>query len=288
MKWTVMKLVRRAAEILSERGIPSPRLDAELLMCRLLGWDSRVKIYTDYDRPLSEDEVDAYRQLIKRRVKGEPVAYITGEKEFFGFKFKVNPAVLIPRPETEFLVEKSVELLKVMDREKLRIVDVGTGSGCVIISIAKLLKKNAKFFGTDISKNALAVAAENADIHGCNITFLETDLLEGIEGPFSAVVSNPPYIAYSDNRIEENVKKFEPSTALYGGERGTEIIERLAFQAFNKLEKGGFLAVECGDGQFKEVRSIFEKASFKDIEVVKDLSGKDRVVVGFKKGVKNV
>ncbi len=283
MKWTVMKLVKRASEILSERGIPSPRLDAELLMCHLLGWDNRVKIYTDYDRPLSEDEVEVYRQLIKRRVKGEPVAYITGEKEFFGFRFKVSPAVLIPRPETEILVEKSVELLEVMSREKLRIVDVGTGSGCVIVSIAKLLKKDAEFFGTDISQNALAVATKNAEIHGCNVTFLKADLLEGLEGPFSAIVSNPPYIAYSDSRIEENVKKFEPLVALYGGERGTEVIERLAIQAFNKLEKDGFLAVECGDGQSEAVRSIFKKVGFKDIEVVKDLSGKERVVVGFKK-----
>ncbi|WP_457569385.1 peptide chain release factor N(5)-glutamine methyltransferase [Desulfurobacterium sp.] len=278
-----MKLVKRASEILSERGIPSPRLDAELLMCHLLGWDNRVKIYTDYDRPLSEDEVEVYRQLIKRRVKGEPVAYITGEKEFFGFRFKVSPAVLIPRPETEILVEKSVELLEVMSREKLRIVDVGTGSGCVIVSIAKLLKKDAEFFGTDISQNALAVATKNAEIHGCNVTFLKADLLEGLEGPFSAIVSNPPYIAYSDSRIEENVKKFEPLVALYGGERGTEVIERLAIQAFNKLEKDGFLAVECGDGQSEAVRSIFKKVGFKDIEVVKDLSGKERVVVGFKK-----
>ncbi|WP_456397512.1 peptide chain release factor N(5)-glutamine methyltransferase [Desulfurobacterium sp.] len=279
-----MKLVKRASEILSERGIPSPRLDAELLMCHLLEWNNRVKIYTEYDRPLSGKEVEAYRQLIKRRVKGEPVAYITGEKEFFGFRFKVNSDVLIPRPETEFLVEKSMELLEMMNRRKLRIVDVGTGSGCVIISIAKLLKKDAEFFGTDISEGALAVASENAEIHGCNIKFLETDLIEGLEGPFSAIVSNPPYIAYSDSRIDENVKKFEPSIALYGGKKGTEVIEKLAFQAFNKLEREGFLAVECGEGQSEKVRNIFEKIGFKEIEVVKDFSGKERVVVGFKKG----
>ncbi|WP_297445537.1 peptide chain release factor N(5)-glutamine methyltransferase [Desulfurobacterium sp.] len=283
MKWTVMTLVKRASEILSERGIPSPRLDAELLMCCLLGWDNRVKIYTAYDRPLSAEEVEAYRQLIKRRVKGEPVAYITGEKEFFGFRFKVTPAVLIPRPETELLVEKSVELLKSMSKETLKIVDVGTGSGCIIISIAKLLKKDAEFFATDIYRKALDVAVENAELHGCKVKFLKEDLLEGVEGKFSAVVSNPPYIAYSDRRVESSVKMFEPSVALYAGKKGTEVIERLAFQSFDKLEPEGFLAVEFGEGQSEKVRDIFERAGFSTIKIFKDLSGKDRIIVGFKK-----
>ncbi|WP_457568126.1 peptide chain release factor N(5)-glutamine methyltransferase [Desulfurobacterium sp.] len=283
MKWTVMTLVKRASEILAERGVSSPRLDAELLMCHLMGWSNRVKIYTSYDRPLAPDEVESYRQLIKRRVAGEPVAYITGEKEFFGLKFAVAPGVLIPRPETELLVEKSIELLERIDRECLRVVDVGTGSGCVVVSIAKFLKRDAEFFATDISEKAIKIASRNARFHGCRVTFLKTDLLKGLNGKVTAVISNPPYISYSDDRVEKSVRMFEPPEALYAGAKGTEVIERLAVQAFRKLEFGGFLAVEFGEGQTESVREAFEKAGFTDIAIFKDFSGKDRIAVGFKK-----
>ena len=277
-----MKLIKRASQILSERGIETPRLDAELLMCHLLNWENRVKLYTNYDKPLSEIEVERYRQMIKRRVKGEPVAYITGKKEFFGLQFKVTKDVLIPRPETELLVEHTLEIAEKIKDTFLKIVDVGTGSGCIIITIAKLLKKKAEFFATDISEKALNVAKENAKIHNVNIKFFKTDIMENLNETFTIVVSNPPYIPFKDRRVEKNVIKYEPHTALYGGEKGTEVIEKLSQQAYKKLKPGGYLIVEFGEGQGNMVEKIFKDTGFKNIKIIKDLSGKERVISGEK------
>jgi len=251
-------------------------------MCHLLNWENRVKLYTNYDKPLSEIEVERYRQMIKRRVKGEPVAYITGKKEFFGLQFKVTKDVLIPRPETELLVEHTLEIAEKIKDTFLKIVDVGTGSGCIIITIAKLLKKKAEFFATDISEKALNVAKENAKIHNVNIKFFKTDIMENLNETFTIVVSNPPYIPFKDRRVEKNVIKYEPHTALYGGEKGTEVIEKLSQQAYKKLKPGGYLIVEFGEGQGNMVEKIFKDTGFKNIKIIKDLSGKERVISGEK------
>ncbi|SNR67319.1 peptide chain release factor N(5)-glutamine methyltransferase [Desulfurobacterium atlanticum] len=277
-----MKLIKRATEILSEKGIETPRLDAELLMCHTLGWENRVKLYTKYDRPLSSDEVETYRQLIKQRVKGEPVAYITGRKEFFGFQFKLTKDVLIPRPETELLVEQTLEIAKNISETPIKIADIGTGSGCIIITLAKLLTKKAEFFATDISEKALDIAKENAKIHNVNVHFFKTDILENLNENFTIVVSNPPYISFKDKRVEKSVTKYEPHCALFGGEKGTEIIEKLTKQAYSKLKKGGYLLVEFGEGQAGEVKKIFEASGFKNIQVLKDLAGKERIILGEK------
>ncbi len=284
MKWTVLKLTNRAATILSEKGSETPRLDAELLMCHLLKWENRVKIYTEHNRPISPKEVENYRQLIIRRAKGEPVAYITGKKEFFGFSFKVTKNVLIPRPETELLVEKTVSLIKKSNRQHpLKIADVGTGSGCIIITIGKLSQRPAKLFATDISEKALTIARENAKIHNIDISFIKTDLLTDLEENFSLIVSNPPYIPFKDERVDLNVTKYEPKTALYGGKKGTEIIEKLIKQSFKRLVEDGYLLIEIGDGQAQQVKETFNSTGFKNIETIKDLSRKERIVIGVKK-----
>jgi release factor glutamine methyltransferase len=277
MKWTVGTLVKRATEILRERGIKTARLDAELLLAHSLGFSNRVKLYTEFDRPLTEEEVESYRRLIVRRAKGEPVAYITGRKEFYGFTFRVEKGVLIPRPETELLVDVVLDYLK--GKEGKTIVDVGTGCGCIIITLCKLLKNKHRYIGTDISAIAIKVAEKNRRIHGCReVEFVKTDLLKNIKSPVSVVVSNPPYVPVGDERLEESVRRFEPAIALFGGKDGLEIIRRLIPQAYEKLEVGGLIALEVGEGQAGAVKKLLEISGFKNVKFHKDIAGVERVV----------
>ncbi|RUM43227.1 MAG: peptide chain release factor N(5)-glutamine methyltransferase [Desulfurobacterium sp.] len=281
MKWTVGTLVKRASEILKERGIKTARLDAELLLAHALGFPDRVKLYTEFEKPLTEEEVENYRKLIVRRAKGEPVAYITGKKEFYGYTFRVEKGVLIPRPETELLVDVVVEYLK--GKEGKTVVDVGTGSGCIIITLCKLLGRTHRYIGTDISSIALKVADKNRRIHGCkDVKLVKTDLLKSIEPPVSVVVSNPPYVPLGDRKLEESVKKFEPAVALFGGKDGLEVIRRLIPQSYEKLETGGLIALEVGEGQAEAVKELLELCGFKGIKFHKDISGIDRVVSAVK------
>ena len=281
MEWTVGTLVKRASEILRSYGSKSPRLDAELLLVHALKLRGRAEIYADFNRPLSEEEVETYKKLVARRAKGEPVAYITGKKEFYGTEFHVEKGVFIPRPETELLVEIALE--KIRGKRNLKIVDVGTGSGCIILSLCKALGTEHQFFGTDVSERALKVAEVNRRRLNCrNVEFLKGDLLSPIPFPVDVVVSNPPYVPIGDEKLEKEVLKFEPAVALFGGERGTEVIERLIEEAFEKLKEGGFLAVEIGIGQSEEVRKLFETYGFGEVKTYKDLSGIERVVAGVK------
>ena len=281
MDWTVGSLIKRATEILRERGSKTPRLDAELLLVHSLGLKSRVELYTNFERPLSEDEVENYRKLIVRRAKGEPVAYITGKKEFFGFEFFVERGVLIPRPETELLVEVVFEFLK--GREGLTVVDVGTGSGCIVLTLCKLTGGKERFIGIDISKKAIEVSEKNREKLGCsNVKFLRRDLLSPIDFPVDVVVSNPPYVSINDPKLEREVLKFEPAGALFGGQTGLEVIGRLIKQSSEKLRKGGLLALEIGINQSEKVRELFKTLGFRDIKTYRDLSGIERVVTGVK------
>ncbi len=281
MKWTVGNLLKRAADILRERGSRSPRLDAELLLVYSLNLKNRVELYTNFDRPLTDEEVENYRQLIIRRAKGEPVAYITGRKEFYGFEFYVERGVLIPRPETELLVETVYDFLR--GKEGLTVVDVGTGTGCIALTLCKLTDGKHRFYGIDISKKALSVAEFNRERLGCRgVSFLKGDLLSPVDFPVDVVVSNPPYVPVGDNRLDKEVLKFEPAVALFGGETGLEVIEKLVVQSSEKLKPGGLLALEVGEGQSGEVKSLLESSGFHSVKVLKDLSGIERVVTGVK------
>ncbi len=281
MKWTVGNLLKRAADILRERGSRSPRLDAELLLVYSLNLKNRVELYTNFDRPLTDEEVENYRQLIIRRAKGEPVAYITGRKEFYGFEFYVERGVLIPRPETELLVETVYDFLR--GKESLTVVDVGTGTGCIALTLCKLTDGKHRFYGIDISKKALSVAELNRERLGCRgVSFLKGDLLSPVDFPVDVVVSNPPYVPVGDNRLDKEVLKFEPAVALFGGETGLEVIEKLVVQSSEKLKPGGLLALEVGEGQSGEVKSLLESSGFHSVKVLKDLSGIERVVTGVK------
>lgn len=293
---TVMDLIALARGHLANAGIESPRLDAEVLLGHVLGLD-RLHLYVQHDRPVTPQEVDAYRECIARRARHEPVSYITGAKEFYSLEFMVDPRVLIPRPETEHLVEAVQRELN--DRrssglvedgttsptgKSTRVADVGTGSGAVAVALAAN-DATLEVVATDVSVGALEVAKENIDRHGLaeRITLRHGDLFHAFapgDPPFDAIVSNPPYIDRSGwESLDSNVKDYEPKEALIGGETGLEVIERLAFDAANYLKPTGFLAFEFGAGQSDQVRQMAKRHGYAYVRIDQDLAGIDRVAV---------
>jgi release factor glutamine methyltransferase len=235
---------------------------------------------------VAEDELARFRELVRRRLQHEPVQYIVGTTEFYGLEFTVSPHVLIPRPETEHLVEAVIDRLKAGDATEPRILDIGTGSGVIAVTLAAQLA-TAQLTATDVSTDALAVAAANAESNGVGdrVTFFPHDILSGnpeaIGGPFDVVVSNPPYIATADMaELQEEIRAHEPIAALTDGGDGLAFYRRFASLLPTLLAPGGLLAVEIGYGQSEVVRGILADAGLRDIEVVRDYSGIDRVVLG--------
>jgi release factor glutamine methyltransferase len=276
--WSVGKLLQRATQILSERGIETPRLDAELLLAHSLGFENRVKLYTEFERPLTEEEVETFRRLVVRRVKGEPVAYITGKKDFYHFTFKVKRGVFIPRPETELLVDVAVERLKKMQGGV--VVDVGTGCGCVIITLCKLLGDSYRYIGTDISGTAIELAVENSKLHGCRgLEFVRTNLLDGLNVTATAVVSNPPYVMDAQKEsMKANVLDKEPESALFVSDNEPLVFyEQICKYASKALSPDGFLYFEINDMLSNETKSLIS-TYFSSVELRKDIHGKDRMI----------
>lgn len=254
--------------------------DAETLLLHLIG-KNRAWLLTHLDDDFGGCKSIGYSQLIERRFAGEPIQYITGECEFYGLPFHVNRDVLIPRPETEHLVEKVLELAAKLDGP--RIVDVGTGSGAIAVVLAHKLPM-AKVTATDISQAALSMARENALLNGVaeRVRFGEGDLLKPVAGErFEFVVSNPPYVAESDRgTLAVEVLDFEPELALFAQEDGLGIYRRLSQLAYDALVPGGFVLFEIGYGQADAVAAILSAAGFCDIHFAKDLQGIDRVIAG--------
>ena len=230
--------------------------------------------------PLAPDAADTFCDLVERRLFGEPMQYITGEAEFYGLPFRVNRDVLIPRPETEHLVEKAIALAAEFARP--RIVDVGTGSGAIAVALAHALPF-AEITATDVSAAALAVAKDNAARNGVadRVRFFEGDLLGPVVGEhFDIVVSNPPYVPESDrNALDEEVRNFEPGQALFAGADGLDIYRRLIPAAFGALVPGGFVALEIGYGQQHAMQALLKKEGFAEVEFIADLQGIPRVAV---------
>ncbi|HEV2491507.1 MAG TPA: peptide chain release factor N(5)-glutamine methyltransferase [Terriglobia bacterium] len=292
---------------LSDEHVPSPQLAAELLLMHVLGRD-RCYLYTHPEAELSPDAAERYFGLIRERATGKPTQYITGHQEFWGLDFEVTPDVLIPRPETEHLVEAVLELAGSAGRGSagvpaaprgagLRIVDVGTGSGCIALALASELPR-ATIFGVDVSRAALAVAARNAARLGMTerVKWVEGDLLASLVGAgdrdrsdraqFDFVVSNPPYVARDElDRVQREVREFEPRLAWGGLERGDEIYRRLIPQAFAALQPGGYLVVEIGYNAAERVRALLG-SEWTSVEVRPDLAGIPRVVVARKAGAR--
>jgi release factor glutamine methyltransferase len=252
----------------------NPRRDAELLLAHLLGWD-QAALLTHPERLLSPSEADQFESMLSRRLASEPVQYITGVQEFFGLPFEVSPAVLIPRPETEHLVEAVLERF---GRESSpRIVDVGTGSGAIAVALAHAIPRS-QVTAVDLSSAALEVAQRNAERHGVleRVTLLQSDLLAALESAdFEVVVSNPPYIAEGE-LLEPQVFNYEPRSALYAGPTGLEVYQRLIPQARKVLKPQGWLMVEIGYGQSKALSRLL--SDWNEVSFLNDLQGIPRVV----------
>lgn len=252
-----------------------PRRDAELLLLHAVERD-RTWLFTHPETPLTQQQQEQYKQWLARRAQHEPIQYILGEQEFYGLRFAVTPDVLIPRPETEHLVEALLE--HVPHDRPLRIADVGTGSGAIAIAIAHALSQ-AMLTALDISHAALLIARQNAEAHHVSnrIRFLESNLLEAVQTEqFDVIVSNPPYIAESEV-LEPQVSKYEPASALFAGPTGLEVYEQLIPQAHRALVPGGWLLLEIGHGQHEALKHLLK--SWKNVSFVNDLQGIPRVAI---------
>lgn len=281
--YTVGSLLKEGASILREAGSPSFFLDAELILCHIARY-SKVDIIKYREKALGEGVVHHFFKLIDERKKGKPIQYITGHQEFMGIDFCINDNVLIPRPDTEILVEKVLELMKAKD--KPNIADICTGSGAIAVSLAYYMP-DAFVYASDISQEAAECCRRNMAKHGLEnrMKLLQGDLLEplfeeGLEGTLDALVSNPPYISKKDmESLPVSVRCFEPHLALYGGREGLDFYIKMVGDAARLLKKGGLLAFEIGYDQGAALRSIIEdQAVFKNIRLEKDLAGFDRVI----------
>ena len=276
-KHTIGELIKLSAGYLEEKGCSSARLDAELLLAHVLELD-RLDLYLNFDKPLDNREVSEYRSLIGRRGQRIPVAYLTGVKEFYSLPFKVTPAVLIPRPETEFIIDKILELVE--PDEPVKILEIGTGSGAIAIALA-CQDPNFSITATDISREALDIAKNNAaNLEVCHqISFVEADLFTNVEGKFEIICSNPPYIP-SDELSGLAPELFEePRLALDGGSDGLCFYNKILEQASSYLENPGFVVLEIGWNQAETVRKLGVQAGFLWLETVVDYGGNDRVVI---------
>ena len=273
---TLAEVLRRSTEYLETNGSPTPRLDAELLLAHGLGL-TRIDLYTQFERPLSEDELAACRELIRRRGRHEPLAYVIGRWGFRRLELDVDARVLVPRPETELLVDRCLTLLD--GRERPAVLDVGTGSGAIALAL-KDERPDAMVAACDVSPDALSVARANAERLGLEIAFAESDLLETVPGgPFQLIVSNPPYVSESKlAALEPEVAEHEPRLATVAGADGLEVYSRLLPQAAARLAPGGYLALECGAGQAPALVAELERVGYSDPGVDRDFSGIERVV----------
>ena len=279
---TVLESIRLSTEYLQNKGIESPRINAELLLADILKC-KRLDLYLKFEQPLKEDEIKIYREFIKRRGKFEPLQYITGSVEFYGFEFKVNNSVLIPRPETEILVETIINLFE--KDESINILDIGTGSGNIAISIARKLP-NSIISAMDSSMEALEIAKENARLNfvGEKINFINESILNGYNynaEKFDLIVSNPPYISAEEfQNLRPELKVYEPCTALTDNSDGLSFFRVISERSGNMLKEKGKLFFEIGKDQYKQVEEILLENKFRNIQIKKDYLNIERVIYG--------
>ena len=280
--WTILEVLRWTIGRFERHGVASARLDAELLATRAFS-RTRVELYTHFDQPLGDPELAAYRGLVQRRMAGESVAYILGRKEFWSLDLEVDARVLVPRPDTETLVEQSLELLKAMPASEraLRVADIGTGSGALALAVKKE-RPGDEVFALDISPDALEVARGNASRLGLEVTFLQGDLVAPLAGldRFDLIASNPPYIPSRDIAGLSPEVRHEPMLALDGGADGLSLVRRLASDARKVLTSGGWVAVEIGAGQAAAAMESLRSEGYAGIGARRDLAGIERVVFG--------
>ncbi len=330
----VKEILDRTVQFFRDKKLDSPRLDAELLIAKALGY-RRIDLYLKFDQPLKEEELVKCRDVVRRRSQGEPVAYILGEKDFYGTTFQVDSRVLIPRPETELLAEAAVEHLnkkirqhkiihasklqmteaqtadsksaaafvneaetevefraateKILSQLTFQVLDLGSGSGCLGLTIAKKIP-GVHLTLVDISEDALEVAKKNAEQLGltdrCEFILSDAASVDLGSREFDMIVANPPYIAHSDPRVQVEVAKFEPKLALYSGNDGLAAIAGWAEHSVQNLKSQGWIGFEFGVDQGPRVLALFELLGLEDVQLIKDLSGRPRHAVGLK-GSKN-
>jgi release factor glutamine methyltransferase len=286
--WTVARLLAWTREHLQKSGRDAPRLSAEILLAHAMHCE-RIQLFARFEQVPGEDVLGPFRELVRQAAAGHPIAYLTGTKEFFSLPHEVTPDVLIPRPETEMLVERTIDLVRKAGAggPTPAILDLGTGSGCVAVALARHLPQ-ARVFASDLSSAALAVARRNAARHGvaARIEFRAGDLLgpwSGADGqpvlaPFDLVVSNPPYVATEAVPVEPAVREFEPATALFAGRDGLDVIRRIAAESPARLAPGGWLLLEIAFNQAAAVRDLLAAQGFVDILTFRDGAGHERIV----------
>ena len=273
----VLELINIGANLLKEKNITSSTLDSEILLSKTLK-KSREELLINFDQKIYEDNIMIYKDFIKRRSKYEPIAYILGEKEFWGKKFRVSRSTLIPRPETELLVDY---LIKIFKEKKISILDIGTGTGCIILSLLNNLNY-CSGLGIDISSHAIKVAKENSVKFrlGNRIKFLNKSFVNIFNQKFDLIVSNPPYIEKKDlKNLCEDIKRYEPRIALDGGNDGLDLIKKVIYKSKNILKIKGTLALEIGNEQIKKVSKILLNNNFRIKHVIKDYKDNTRCVI---------
>jgi len=287
---TIIDIIKSSTEILEKKRIANPRLNVELLLCEVMNCD-RVRLYLDFEKPLTKPELELYREWFKRRMNYEPLQYITGKAFFYGYEFKVDKNVLIPRQETEILVEKVLQHMKQNAKESISILEIGTGSGCIAIALGKKLdeqKKDYNIVAIDISKEALDVAKHNLDKLEGNkekISFVEKDIIsiDTLNKDIDYIVSNPPYISYNEfEGLDDEVNKYEPTISLTDYKDGLTFYKKI-FELYNNPIITGKLFLEIAYNQKEKLTEVLE--NYKEIKYIfhKDLDGNNRVLEAGKK-----
>lgn len=282
--WTVMRLLEWTTDFFRKKGSESPRLDAEILLAHARGCQ-RIELYTSFDKVPKEEQRVAFRELVRRRGEGAPVAQLVGYREFYSISIRVDENVLVPRPETEHLVIEAIDQIKgrLSDRPNPTVLDIGTGSGAIAVAIAKSLPKT-QVTAVDISLTALDIAKWNVENLKLSdrVTLLQSDLFDGLEPDqtFDVICSNPPYISQSEyDELPTTVREFEPRGALLSGPDGTEIIARLLTDSVQRLNDGGQLIIELSPMIAGACKTLAERnGGYKEIHLIKDLAGHERIL----------
>lgn len=278
---TIREALIEGTDFLTEKDIETARLDAEVLLAHIIG-KSRMELYKDYYRELTKEELNAYDEILQRRGTFEPVAYLRGKKEFFSIEFKVNKNVMIPRPETELLVQTALDHLEdYKETESVSILDVGTGSGAIALALLANLNRSSFIYASDLSFEALQIAKCNALTNPLynRICFISCDLFYPFKGKFDLILSNPPYVKSDEVcALERGGKLFEPRVALDGGESGLELIGLLLRDGINFLKDDGLMLIEVGAGQSNDIKTKSFSNQYREMKFLLDHSGMERLL----------
>jgi len=281
--WTVKNVLLWTSNYFKKNEILSPQLNAEMIIAKVLNC-SRVELYLNYDKLLNPKEREEIRNLVKKRATHYPLQYLLGETEFYGYKFLVDEGVLIPRPETEILVDTVISYIKQSNKNNWNVLDIGTGTGIIPISISKYFSNTQNkilFVATDISKTALENAKKNIELHHIqNIQLIQSDTSKDLSGKFDIIISNPPYISEKQfQNLQKEVKNYEPKSALFGGEKGLTYYKKILQNAENFLNKDAKIFFEIGANQKDDMEKIIHKFNYKIIDSIKDYNNLYRVLV---------